>query len=126
MKRILSLAILAILTLMGIAAFTGCDTVPADPTSDSTPAASHFKAQLAAGYGTLQIVRVGLLNAGQSGALDVKKVAATQTQLKAFQATLDLLRTGGATPANQSNLQLTLTAISALEILVTVSQGVQK
>lgn len=123
MKRILALAALAIANLVIVA---GCDTVPVDPTSDSTPAASHFKAQLAAGYGTLQVVRVGLLNAGQSGALDVKKVAATQTQLKAFQATLDLLRTGGATPANQSNLQLTLTAISALEILVTASQGVQK
>lgn len=121
-----SIRFLLAAALVAVMSMTACTTAPVDPTSDSTPAVSHFKAQLASGYGVLEVARVGLLNAGQSGAMDVKHVAAAQTQLKAFEKTLDLLRAGGTSPANQTNLQFTLTAISALEVLITASQGALK
>lgn len=127
MKSIRSLAMLAALAV-GLSCLTACNTTglaPADPAA-STPATSHYKADLAAGYLTLKAVRSGVLLAAQTGKLDVAHVQAAQDQCHAIQVTLDLLRETGDTPTNQTTLSATVLAAQALTVLITASQGVQK
>lgn len=103
----------------------GTGSGAADPAA-SSPASSHFKADLAAGYLALEAVRVGATNALNAHAITVAQAQAVQTQCKAFTATLDTLRAGTATTANQTTLTATLLAITAATAYVTISQGVPK
>lgn len=125
MKR----SLLAACALLLAAAFslTACGTGAgaADPAA-STPASSHYKADLAAGYDALQAVRVGATSALQSHAITFTQAEAVQTQCKAFTSTLDTLRAGTATTANQTTLTATLLAIAAATAYITTSQGVPK
>jgi len=112
---------------VGGALLTACGTgaAGADP-SASSPASSHYKADLAAGYDAIAAVRIGVLKAAQAHAITVTQAEAVQTQCKAFTATLDTLRAGAATSTNQTMLTATLLAISAATAYTTISQGVPK
>jgi hypothetical protein len=106
---------------------SGCGTgAGAADAAASTPASSHFKADLAAGYDAIQAVRIGTTSALQAHAITVDQAQAVQTQCKAFTATLDSLRAAGATSTSQSTLTATLLAINAATIFITASQGVPK
>lgn len=105
----------------------GCGTgsSAADPAA-SSPASSHFNADLAAGYDTVKAVRVASTNALNAHAITVTQAGAVQTQCKAFTATLDSLRAAGATSNSQTTLTATLLAINAATIFITASQGAPK
>jgi len=126
MKFLRSLALLAALAI-GAFSLTACGTGAgaADPAA-STVATSHFKADLAAGYGAVEAVRVATTKALQAHAITVSQAEAVQTQAKAFTATLDSLRAAGASPGSQTTLTATLLAINAATVFITASQGVPK
>lgn len=126
MKSIRSLVVLAALAV-GLSFLAACGTGAgaADPAA-STPATSHFKADLAVGYGALQVIDVGAKNALQAHAITVDQAVSVQTQRKAFKAALDSLEAAGASPGNQTTLTATLAAITAAQAFVAISQGVQK
>lgn len=126
MKSFRFLALLAALAV-GALSLSACGTGSgaADPAA-SSPASSHYKADLAAGYDALQAVRVGATSALKSHAITADQAEAVQTQCKAFTATLDTLRAGTATTANQTTLTATLLAIAAATAYVTTTQGVSK
>lgn len=127
MKSLRSFALLAALAV-GLASLTACGTgtAPGADAAASAPAATHFKADLAAGYGAVEAVRVVTANALQAHAISVDQAKAVQTQCAAFTATLDSLRAAGDSSTSQSALTATLAAINAATIFITASQGVQK
>jgi hypothetical protein len=126
MKAFRSLTLLAALVI-GAASITACGTgTGATDPAASTPASSHFNADLATGYGAVQAVRVVTTNALQAHAISVDQAKAVQAQCTAFTATLDSLRSAGASSTSQSALTATLAAINAATIFITASQGVQK
>lgn len=126
MKSLRSLALFAALAIGALSlAACGTGSGAADPAA-STPAASHFKADLAAGYGLLQVVDVGTTNALQAHAITVAQAKAVQTQRDAFKSALDSLRVAGDSGANQTTLTATLAAIQAATAFITISQGVPK
>lgn len=116
-----------VLGFAAAASMSACGTGAgaADP-SASSPASSHFNADLAAGYVAIKAVRVGTTSALQAHAISVAQAEAVQTQAKAFTATLDSLRAAGQTPNSQTTLTATLLAINAATIFITASQGVPK
>lgn len=124
-------SILACLALaLGFAAMpllTACGTGVggADPAA-STPATSHFKADLASGYGAIEAVRVAATSALQTKAITVAQAQAVQTQCQALTATLDSLRAMGESSTSQTALTATLAAIGAATVYITTSQGVPK
>lgn len=126
MKVFRSLALMAVLAV-GAMSLTACGTGAAigDPAA-STPASSHFNADLATGYGAVQAVRVVTMNALQAHAITVDQAKAVATQCTAFTATLDSLRAAGDSSTSQSALTATLAAINAATIFITASQGVLK
>jgi hypothetical protein len=105
------------------AASAGCGTSTTADTAASTPAASHFKADLASGYLAVQAVRISTTNALVAGIVTKAQAQAVQDQCKAFTATLDGLRAIGESTSTQSTLTATLQAISAATIFVTATQG---
>lgn len=111
----------------GGALLAGCGTgsAGADP-SASTPATSHYKADLAVGYGALEVIDVGTKNALNAGAITVDQAVSVRTQRKAFKAALDSLAAAGASAGNQTTLSATLAAITAAQAFVAISQGVKK
>jgi hypothetical protein len=127
MKSLRTLLVAAVIAAAGAFSLAGCGTGTgaADPAA-SSPASSHFKADLAAGYGAVQAVRVATTSALQAHAITVAQAEAVQTQAKAFTATLDSLRAAGASPGAQTTLTATLLAINAATIFITASQGVPK
>lgn len=128
MKTSRSLLACAALALgFAAASMSACGTgaAAADP-SASSPASSHFKADLATGYDALEAARVGVLKAAQAHVITADQAAAVQVQCKAFTTTLDTLRAGAATSGNQTMLTATLLAISAATAYFTVTQGVPK
>lgn len=129
-KHFRSLAAAALIAACAGAALAlsacGTGTAPGADASASTPASSHFKADLAAGYGAVQAVRVATTSALQAHAITVAQAEAVQTQARAFTATLDSLRAAGASPGNQTTLTATLLAINAATVFITASQGVPK
>lgn len=130
MKIFRSLALLAALAV-GAFSLAACGTGlgAADPAASGVSAsavASHFKADLATGYDTIKVVRIGATNALQAHAITADQAEAIQTQCKAFTATLDSLRAAGESPGNQTTLTATLVAIQAATVFITVSQGVPK
>lgn len=115
----------AALAMCAGSAGCGIGAAASDPTA-SSPASSHFKADLAIGYRTLEAVDVGAANALQAHAITVDQAEAVKTQRAAFKAVLDGLRTAGDTTASQSTLTSTLVAIKAAALFVAISQGVPK
>ena len=111
----------------GLGAMSACGTgLSGADAAASTPATSHFNADLVAGYDSIKVVRVGTTSALQSHAITFAQAEAVQTQCKAFTATLDSLRAAGATSSSQTTLTATLLAINAATIFITASQGVPK
>lgn len=104
----------------------GCGTGATGDPASSSPASSHFKADLAIGYRTLEAVDVGATNALQAHAITVNQAEAVKTQRAAFKAVLDGLRAAGDTTASQNTLTSTLAAIKAAALFVAISQGVPK
>lgn len=127
-RSLFGLAALVLIAAIGMTSLGGCGTgtgAGADPAA-SSPASSHYKADLAAGYSAVEAVRVGITSALQTHVITVAQAEAVSTQCKAFTVTLDTLRAGAASTANQTTLTATLLAISAATAFVTISQGVPK
>ena len=128
-RGFIGLAVLSIAACAGLGALSACGTGTSalDPgTGASTPATSHFKADLATGYDAIAAVRVAASSALEAHAITVDQGVAVQTQCTAFTATLDSLRTIGETASSQTALMATLMAIKAATNLVATTQGVSR
>lgn len=127
MKAFRSLLAAVLVSACAVLSLSACGTGSgaADPAA-STPASSHFKADLAAGYGSVQAVRVATTSALQAHAITLAQAQAVDTQAKAFTATLDSLRAAGASSGSQTTLTATLLAINAAAVFITASQGAPK
>ncbi len=104
----------------------GCAMPGADPNA-SSPATSHFKADLASGFYAVEAVRAAGTAALQTQAITIAQAQAVRIQCNAFTATLKSLEAAGQTANSQDTLTATLSAIKAAKIFVTMSQaGVPK
>lgn len=122
-SRSLLAGIIASLALCLAACGTGL--MGADP-SASSPASSHFKADLASGYTLIEGVRITLTSAVKAKAITPAKAEAAQVQCKAFTSTLDALRAAGESPSSQTATSATVVAIQALAVLVAAQEGASK
>jgi hypothetical protein len=108
-------------SLLAVAFLAGCNTSTSPSATDpaaSTPALSHYNADLTAAYSSLAAVRKALLGAGQAGLITKAKAQTIQTQCKIFEKTLDTLRQFGESDGNQSILTNTIDELYQLSLLV--------
>ncbi len=130
MKIFRSLALLAALAVSALSlAACGTGIGAADPAASSASAAgvtSHFKADLATGYGALAAIEVGAKVALQGGYLTNAQVDGFIAQRAAFKKALDDLVVAGDSPSSQTTLATTLAAINAAQAIIKASQGVPK
>lgn len=120
--RVSALSFVAGAAMCSLAA-CGTGSIAADPAA-SSPATSHFKADLATGYGTLAAIEVGAKVALQGGYLSGSQVDGFIAQRAAFKKTLDDLRAAGDSLGNETALANVLAAISAAKSIIQASQGI--
>lgn len=121
------LILIATAVVMGLAA-CGSTTpgTPSTASSASSPATSHFKADLTLAYTSVQAIRVTVTSATNAKLLKSDAAQLAQNQCKAFTKTLDSLAKDGDSVASGDTLSATLAAIDALNVFVTAQQGVPK
>lgn len=109
--------------LAGAVFMTACGTgsAGADP-SASSPASSHFKADLATAYGTLTVIETGAKIALQAGYLNGAQVDGFIAQRASFKKTLDDLVAAGDSPSNRTALANAIVAINAAKAIIQASQ----
>jgi len=125
-KSLRSLAMLAALAVGALslsACGTGTGAAVSAASSASAPAPSHFKADLATGYRTLEAAQAGATWALEQHKLTADQAQGIRTQCIALTTALDLLRADGDTPSTQAKLNATLTAVTALTAIVPTSKG---
>lgn len=128
-KTLRSLAMLAVLAVGALslsACGTGTGATVAAASSASAPAPSHFKADLATGYRSLEAAQTGAKWALEQHLLTADQAQGIRTQVVAFTTSLDLLRADGDTPSAQTKLTATLNAVSSLAAIIPPSKGVPK
>lgn len=113
--------------LSAVFTLAACATPGGSDPNASTPASSHFKADLASGFYAIEAVRATTTSALQAHVITFTQAEAVQNQCRAFTATLKSLQASGHTAGSQDVLTATLEAIKAAKIFVSVSQpGVPK
>lgn len=128
-KSLRSLALMAAIAVGALslaACGTGTGVAAAAASSASAPAASHFKADLATGYRSLETAQAGATWALEQHLITADQAQGIRTQVKAFTTSLDLLRADGDTPSAQTKLTATLNAVSSLAAIIPPSKGVPK
>lgn len=121
----MGLALFAAAVMVSIAACgtgVGGSTPPAS--GASTPATSHFNADLTAGFLAIEAVREGTLAAITSGSLSKDKGRAIQTQCTALTATLKSLKALGDTPSSEDAVAQQILAIQSFAALAAL-EGVK-
>lgn len=104
-----------------------CGTgTPSTPTAASTPAVSHFNADLTVGFTTIEAVRGATLAAYQSGSLSKPKAQAIETQCIAFTATLKALKALGDTSSSEGAVAAQLAAIQSFVALAALEGVISK
>ena len=120
-------ALFATAVMMSLAA---CGTsVPgsaAPASAASTPALSHFNADLTAGFSLVASVRTATLAAYNAKALSHDKSAAIEAQCTAFTATLKSLQALGDTSSSESAASAQLQAIQSFMALAALEGVVPK
>ncbi len=131
-KSLRSLALLAVIAV-GALSMTACGTgtgggaaPPAAASAASAPAASHYKADLAAAYDTLALAQTAVTSALQAHKVTADEAQAVRTQCKALTTLLDGLAAAGDSTSSEAKLAAAVAAVNAVSDYLKSPTGVPK
>lgn len=122
----MGLALFAAAIMVTLAACGTGTTIGGAASAASTPALSHFNADLTAGFSLVAGVRTATLAAYNAKALSHDKASAIEDQCTAFTATLKSLQALGDTSSSESAASAQLQAIQSFMALAALEGVVPK